>query len=79
MTCVSEFLEICKKLDMSLIVARRFENELCITCDTKLYYPSHETKGLKSHPKEGTIKTVIISDNICMSFAGGVAPTALEL
>lgn len=57
---------------MSLIVARRFENQLCITSDTKLYHPYHETKKLKSNPKEGTIKTVILTDNICISFAGEV-------
>jgi hypothetical protein len=57
---------------MSLIVARRFENQLCITSDTKLYHPFHETKGLKANPKEGTIKTVILTDDICISFAGEI-------
>src|SRR5688500_18747112 len=55
---------------MSLIVARKSENQLSIVSDTKLIYPNHEVKGLKSNPSEGMIKSIIISPDICVSFAG---------
>lgn len=66
---------------MSLIVARKSEGQLCIVSDTKLSYPNHEVKGLKDSPSEGVVKSVIINQNICISFAGELsyAEAALRL
>jgi hypothetical protein len=55
---------------MSLVVARQDGTQLAIVSDTKLTYPYHEVKSLKTRPEEGIIKTVILSDNQCISFAG---------
>jgi hypothetical protein len=57
---------------MSLIVARQDGNQILIVSDTKLTYPDHEIKDQKTNPSEGIIKTIILSDNQCISFAGEV-------
>lgn len=57
---------------MSLIVARKFEDQLCIVSDTKLTHPNHEIKGLKTKPSDGVIKSIIINSKVCVSFAGDI-------
>jgi hypothetical protein len=57
---------------MSLIVARKEGNQIAIVSDTKLTYPNHEIKGQKESPKEGILKTIILSTNLCVSFAGEI-------
>jgi len=57
---------------MSIVVARQDGNEIAIMSDTKLTYPNHEIKSQKTNPSEGIIKTVILSPNQCISFAGVV-------
>lgn len=65
---------------MSLIVARKDGNILRIVSDTKLTYPNHETKHLKTAPIDGTLKSIIINPKLCISFAGIVvnAKDAIE-
>jgi len=55
---------------MSLIVARKDGNKLGIVSDTRLTFPYHETKGLKTSPLDGIVKTIILHENLCVSFAG---------
>lgn len=57
---------------MSLIVARKSGNQIAIVSDTKLTFPNHETKNLKENPSEGVIKSIILTDNVCISFAGEI-------
>lgn len=57
---------------MSLIVVRKDVPYVVIVSDTKLIYPDHETKRSKDNPGEGTIKTIILEGNLCISFAGVV-------
>jgi hypothetical protein len=57
---------------MSLIVARKEGNQIAIVSDTKLTYPNHEVKGQKDNPTEGIIKTIILSPDLCISFAGEI-------
>jgi len=64
---------------MSLIVARKFEDQLCIVSDTKLTHPNHEVKGLKTKPSDGVVKTVIINTRVCISFAGDIDDAELAL
>lgn len=64
---------------MSLIVARKDGHKIGIVSDTKLTYPNHETKNLKTSPKDGVVKTVILSENLCVSFAGEIEPAELAL
>lgn len=62
---------------MSLIVARKDGNKLCVVSDTKLTYPNHETKRLKTSPIDGIVKTIILHDNLCVSFAGEIEQAEL--
>lgn len=57
---------------MSLIVARKDGPQIIIVSDTKLTYPNHELKRQKQKPSEGAIKTIILNDHLCVSFAGDV-------
>ena len=57
---------------MSLIVARKEGNQLCIVSDTKLTYPAHETRNHKTSPEEGVIKTVILNSQLAVAFAGDI-------
>jgi hypothetical protein len=57
---------------MSLIVARKEGSQIAIVSDTKLTYPHHEIKGQKENPTEGAIKTIILTDDLCVSFAGEI-------
>jgi tetratricopeptide (TPR) repeat protein len=57
---------------MSLIVARKQGNQIAIVSDTKLTYPDHEIKRQKDDPFEGVIKTIILDDDLCVSFAGEI-------
>lgn len=57
---------------MSLIVARKEGNQLAIVSDTKLTYPNHEVKGQKENPRDGVIKSIILTNNLCVSFAGEI-------
>lgn len=58
---------------MSLIVARQADGQITIVSDTKLSLPKalEDAQSYKQDPKDGTIKTIIINDNLCISFAGG--------
>lgn len=64
---------------MSLIVARKYEDQLFIVSDTKLTHPNHEVKRLKTKPSDGVIKTVIINPRICISFAGDIDDAEVAL
>lgn len=64
---------------MSLIVARKFEDQLCIVSDTKLTHSNHEVKGLKTKPSDGVVKTIIINSQVCISFAGDIDDAELAL
>lgn len=64
---------------MSLIVARKDGRKIGIVSDTKLTYPNHETKNLKTSPIDGVVKTVILNENLCVSFAGEIEPAELAL
>jgi hypothetical protein len=55
---------------MSLIVARKFGNQLSIVSDTKLTYNNVGASISLDSPFEGVIKSVIFNDNLCVSFAG---------
>jgi tetratricopeptide (TPR) repeat protein len=57
---------------MSLVVVRKFENQLSIVSDTKLSYAYHEIKNQKTNPSEGVIKTVILRPDVTISFAGEI-------
>lgn len=61
---------------MSLIVARKQNNKLIILGDTKLTYRYEE----KNNPRDGTIKTIVLSPNIVVCYAGNVhfAESALK-
>lgn len=62
---------------MTLLVARKQKGFLAIVGDTKLTYPYLD----RSSPKYGTIKSVILSPQACLSFAGNsyFAEQALEI
>jgi hypothetical protein len=62
---------------MSLVVSRKEGNSLIFVSDTKLQYPADVASDKISrmnintgNPINGTIKTIIINKNICISFAG---------
>jgi hypothetical protein len=57
---------------MSLIVARKDGEHIVIVGDTQLTYPNQAVKRLKTLPREGVLKSVIINDSICVSFANVV-------
>lgn len=57
---------------MSLIVARKDGEHIVIVGDTQLSYPNQTVKRLKTLPREGVLKSVIINDSICISFANVV-------
>ncbi len=59
---------------MSLIVARKDSKGLYIVSDTKLTSPDNWefSERQKNNPKEGAIKTVIIGNQYCISFAGNI-------
>lgn len=58
---------------MSLIVARKDDASILIVSDTHLSYADAKAVGVgqKRHPSTGVIKTVIINNDISVSFAGG--------
>lgn len=60
---------------MSLIVARKYNDNLIILSDTKLTYRYEE----KNSPKDGTIKTIILSSNKAVCYAGDVHFAELAL
>ena len=64
---------------MSLIIARIEGNNLGIVSDTKLTYPFHETKNFKTSPLDGVLKTIILNENLSISFAGEVEYAELAL
>jgi tetratricopeptide (TPR) repeat protein len=53
---------------MSLIVARKHKNNLIVLSDTKLTYRHEE----RNSPRDGTIKTIILSPDVAVSYAGDV-------
>lgn len=55
---------------MSLIVARITGPHICIVSDTKLIPSGHEDIGLKHHPGNGIIKSIILNKDQCVCFAG---------
>lgn len=61
---------------MSLIVARKYNNNLIIVSDTKLTYDDHKERN---SPKEGTIKVIILSSKIAICYAGKVCFAELAL
>jgi len=55
---------------MSLIVAKREGENICIVSDTKLTYPDEKHPKLQNAaPDKGVIKSVIINEHVCISFA----------
>jgi hypothetical protein len=62
---------------MSLIVAGFENGSLTIVADTKLTYPGHMDNSLKNHVNsgvtaDGILKLIIVSEHICIGFAGDV-------
>jgi hypothetical protein len=53
---------------MSLIVARKYQNNIIIVGDSKITYPYLD----KNNPKDGLVKSVIINAQLCISVAGVV-------
>jgi len=59
---------------MTFIRAEKLDNEIIIVSDTKLTYaPSSDYYNSQDTLGTGTIKSVILSDNICMSFSGDIS------
>lgn len=54
---------------MSLIVARKFKGHIFVVSDTKLTYPDKE----KNTPEHGLIKSINVTPNISISFAGDIS------
>lgn len=53
---------------MSLIVAKLIKNKVIVCSDTKLSSNSFD----ENNPKDGTVKTIILTNNIAICFAGKV-------
>ncbi|MBE0359218.1 hypothetical protein [Pseudoalteromonas aliena] len=64
---------------MTLIVARKIGNKIIINSDTRLTYPKvdqydPDPKRIQHHrPSEGTIKTINLTPDVNLSFAGNVS------
>src|SRR5688500_17693426 len=65
---------------MTLVVCRKSNDALILVSDTKLVYDGDVLKRQTGNPLDGTIKSILISRSICISFAGIVnhANEALE-
>lgn len=57
---------------MSLIVAKKIENCIIITSDTRLTYGSGDKRIQTHRPAEGLIKTINIIKDVNLSFAGEI-------
>lgn len=55
---------------MTLVVARIHRQKLSIVSDTLLTTKSHGNIRLRQRPEDGTIKSIILNQHQCLSFAG---------
>lgn len=60
---------------MSLIAARRFEDQIRIFSDTKKTSPEELLKGVEN----SLLKTVILGSDLCVGFAGRIGPALIAI
>lgn len=64
---------------MSLVIAKKDGNQLCIVSDTQLTYPDQTSRRNKTHPASGILKTIVLSPDLAVAFAGDVKFADLAL
>ena len=64
---------------MSLVVVKKDGHQVCIVSDTQLTYPDQESRRHKNSPGDGGLKTIVLSENLAVSFAGDIKFVELAL